>query len=212
MDLFRKITKKDTGESLSNNNNNGAGAGDNDRHSDNSQSDAMMKSIDDLVDSSEEAEIFDDDEDELETPSKSVASITSSSNRSPMSFKEVAKNLTGTTGSPFLSIPKTVQHGVMADLETSSKNSRHSLASSKSSSVARSDDLLSLDDDDDDDDEEDDRSRDRDEDDDEEDDDDDDDKGSDSAEDYTDDEDEGQDGYKPGGYHPVKVGEVYNQR
>jgi hypothetical protein len=36
--------------------------------------------------------------------------------------------------------------------------------------------------------------------------------GSDSAEDYTDDEDEGEDGYKPGGYHRVKVGEVYNQR
>ena len=36
--------------------------------------------------------------------------------------------------------------------------------------------------------------------------------GSDSAEDYTDDEDEGEDGYKPGGYHPVKVGEVYNQQ
>jgi hypothetical protein len=35
---------------------------------------------------------------------------------------------------------------------------------------------------------------------------------SDSAEDYTDDEDEGEDGYKPGGYHPVKIGEVYNQR
>jgi len=36
--------------------------------------------------------------------------------------------------------------------------------------------------------------------------------GSDSAEDYTDDEDEGEDGYKAGGYHLVKVGEVYNQR
>jgi hypothetical protein len=36
--------------------------------------------------------------------------------------------------------------------------------------------------------------------------------GSDSGEDYTDDEDEGEDGYRPGGYHPVKVGEVYNQR
>lgn len=34
----------------------------------------------------------------------------------------------------------------------------------------------------------------------------------DSSEDYTDDEDEGEDGYKPGGYHPVKLGEVYNQR
>lgn len=33
-----------------------------------------------------------------------------------------------------------------------------------------------------------------------------------SSEDYTDDEDEGEDGYKPGGYHPVKLGEVYNQR
>lgn len=36
--------------------------------------------------------------------------------------------------------------------------------------------------------------------------------GSDSGEDYTDDEDEGEDGYKAGGYHRVKVGEVYNQR
>jgi hypothetical protein len=36
--------------------------------------------------------------------------------------------------------------------------------------------------------------------------------GSESGEDYTDDEDEGEDGYKPGGYHPVKTGEVYNQR
>lgn len=36
--------------------------------------------------------------------------------------------------------------------------------------------------------------------------------GSESGEDYTDDEDEGEDGYKPGGYHPVKVGETYNQR
>lgn len=38
------------------------------------------------------------------------------------------------------------------------------------------------------------------------------DKGNESAEDYSDDEDEGEDGYKPGGYHRVKVGEVYNQR
>eukprot|EP00816_Leptocylindrus_hargravesii_P000267 CAMPEP_0196828266 /NCGR_PEP_ID=MMETSP1362-20130617/94587_1 /TAXON_ID=163516 /ORGANISM="Leptocylindrus danicus, Strain CCMP1856" /LENGTH=1110 /DNA_ID=CAMNT_0042208939 /DNA_START=165 /DNA_END=3498 /DNA_ORIENTATION=+ len=37
-------------------------------------------------------------------------------------------------------------------------------------------------------------------------------KGSESAEDYSDDEDEGEDGYRPGGYHPVKIGEVYNQR
>ena len=36
--------------------------------------------------------------------------------------------------------------------------------------------------------------------------------GSDSGEDYTDDEDEGEDGYRAGGYHPVKIGEVYNQR
>jgi len=35
---------------------------------------------------------------------------------------------------------------------------------------------------------------------------------SDSAEDYTDDEDEGEDGYKVGGYHTVKVAEVYCQR
>jgi len=33
-----------------------------------------------------------------------------------------------------------------------------------------------------------------------------------SPDDYTDDEDEGEDGYKPGGYHPVKFGEVYGRR
>lgn len=38
------------------------------------------------------------------------------------------------------------------------------------------------------------------------------DKGNESAEDYSDDEDEGEEGYKVGGYHRVKVGEVYNQR
>mmetsp|Transcript_5964 Transcript_5964/g.8953 ORF Transcript_5964/g.8953 Transcript_5964/m.8953 type:complete len:975 (+) Transcript_5964:803-3727(+) len=37
-------------------------------------------------------------------------------------------------------------------------------------------------------------------------------KGNESAEDYSDDEDEGEDGYRVGGYHRVKVGEVYNQR
>ena len=36
--------------------------------------------------------------------------------------------------------------------------------------------------------------------------------GSDSAEDYSDDDDEGSQGYKVGGYHSVKIGEVYNQR
>ena len=45
-------------------------------------------------------------------------------------------------------------------------------------------------------------------------DDEDDDKKSDhsSGEDYSDDEDEGEDGYRPGGYHRVSVGETYNQR
>ena len=38
------------------------------------------------------------------------------------------------------------------------------------------------------------------------------DDGSGSNEDYSNDEDEGEDGYKPGGYHPVKIAEVYNQR
>lgn len=38
------------------------------------------------------------------------------------------------------------------------------------------------------------------------------DKGNESTEDYSDDDDEGEDGYKPGGYHRVTVGEVYNQR
>lgn len=37
-------------------------------------------------------------------------------------------------------------------------------------------------------------------------------KGNESTEDYSDDEDEGEEGYKVGGYHRVKVGEVYNQR
>ena len=33
-----------------------------------------------------------------------------------------------------------------------------------------------------------------------------------SDEDYSDDEDEGTEGYRPGGYHPVKLGEVYNSK
>jgi len=33
-----------------------------------------------------------------------------------------------------------------------------------------------------------------------------------SSEDYSDDENEGQDGYKEGGYHPIKVGDIFNQR
>jgi hypothetical protein len=37
-------------------------------------------------------------------------------------------------------------------------------------------------------------------------------KGNESTEDYSDDEDEGEEDYKVGGYHRVKVGEVYNQR
>lgn len=45
-----------------------------------------------------------------------------------------------------------------------------------------------------------------------EDDDDEDDNHSGSGDDYTDDEDEGEDGYKPGGYHRVQPGEIYNQR
>jgi serine/threonine protein kinase len=33
-----------------------------------------------------------------------------------------------------------------------------------------------------------------------------------SDEDYSDDDDEGTEGYRPGGYHPVKLGEVYNSK
>jgi hypothetical protein len=195
MDLFRKMKKVSSGldegslhvEDVVN-------EGQNEIQS---HEEAMMQSIDDLVDSDpEEAEIFDDDEDELETPSRSVAGSTSS-NRSAKSFKDVVQNL---GGSPFLSIPTTVQPGTMIDFESSSKHSRRSLdgsQSSKASSHSGDEDLSSNDaggaTSDDKEDAEDE-------------------KGSDSAEDYTDDEDEGQDGYKAGGYHPVKVGEVYNQR
>ena len=56
-----------------------------------------------------------------------------------------------------------------------------------------------------------DRDRDRGDSDDDDDDDDHDDKSSESGEDYTDDEDEGESGYKAGGYHPVKVGDIFNQ-
>lgn len=37
-------------------------------------------------------------------------------------------------------------------------------------------------------------------------------KSSESGEDYTDDEDEGESGYKNGGYHPVKAGDLFNKR
>ena len=32
------------------------------------------------------------------------------------------------------------------------------------------------------------------------------------SEDYSNDDDEGQDGYRPGGYHPVKIGDIFNER
>jgi hypothetical protein len=193
MDLFRKTKKAQSGLDGSLHEEDVA----QEKQNEPSHEEAMMLSIDNLVDSgSEDAEIFDDDEDELETPSRSVAGSTSS-NRSAKSLKDIAQNM---GGSPFLSIPTTVQPGTMIDFESNSKHSGHSLEGSHhSSKSSRSgdEDVYSKDADgatsDDKDDAEDE-------------------KGSDSAEDYTDDEDEGQDGYKAGGYHPVKVGEVYNQR
>jgi len=141
------------------------------------ESEDMVRSIEQLVDSDEEG-IFDDDE-ELTAPSKSVTGSASGAS-STMSSSLVPK-------SPILSIPTTVQHGAMVDVDVSSRSSRQSL---RDRDLSSSDEMPFEGDDDDDDD----------------------DKGSDSAEDYTDDEDEGQDGYKPGGYHPVKEGEIYNQR
>eukprot|EP00923_Selenidium_pygospionis_P028222 GHVN01050839.1.p1 GENE.GHVN01050839.1~~GHVN01050839.1.p1 ORF type:complete len:979 (+),score=221.71 GHVN01050839.1:2704-5640(+) len=37
-------------------------------------------------------------------------------------------------------------------------------------------------------------------------------EGSEQDQDYTESDDEGQDGYKKGGYHPIRVGEIYNNR
>lgn len=79
----------------------------------------LMKSIEDLVDFDDgEADIFDDDEDELETPSKSVTGSVSSN---AGSFKEAVQTLAAT--GPFLTIPTTVQPVTMIDLVDASDNS-----------------------------------------------------------------------------------------
>lgn len=137
-----------------------------------------------LADSDEDegAEVFDDDDDEGDTPSRSHAgSVSASSTLSPKSFKEVVQNL----GVSNFLIPKMVQHENIVSMDADGRGD--SFESSE-----EEEDVTEYDEEHEDDGE--------------------DDKGSESAEDYTDDEDEGQEGYKVGGYHPVTVGELYNQR
>lgn len=175
--------------------------------------DDILDSIDALVDSDAEgADIFDDDDDEDDvgstTHTGSIHSRASASGEpSPNSnYTEVVQNL---ATSPFLS--PLAAKGDMSegslDLEITltSRHSKHSASSklSKDSIVRglsgeRIDETSAKSENHDNDNDSKTSQND--------------DRGSDSAEDYSDDEDEGQDGYKPGGYHPVKVGEVYNQR
>lgn len=176
--------------------------------------DAIFNSIDALVDSDAEgADIFDDDDDDDLDSTTHTGSIHSKTSRTNDSVEPSAHNFTDVVQnlatSPFLS--HLTSRGDMSagslDLEItlSSRHSKHSISSKlskdsrvngisedrfdelspRSNSHRNDNDSRTSQNDD---------------------------RGSDSAEDYSDDEDEGQDGYKPGGYHPVKVGEVYNQR
>ena len=179
--------------------------------------------IDALIDSDGEsgADIFDDDDDDDgQVHSLSGTSmIGSAASMSPKSFKEVMDNITsivgGGGGSSHSKIPSMIQHPDLGMTSTSAlagEESKTSLLGNSDRDEEQDDDRDAIADgsssrkeelstsagagteSDDADDDDDDKS------------------GSESAEDYTDDEDEGSDGYKPGGYHPVSVGEVYNQR
>lgn len=179
--------------------------------------DDICNSIDALVDSDAEgADIFDDDDEDDIASTTHTGSINSKTSRtndpipgeaSHTNFTEVVQNL---ATSPFLS-PLAGRGDISTgslDLEInlSSRHSKHSMSSklSRDSLVhglsERFDELSVKSDGRRKDNDNDSKTSQND------------DRGSDSAEDYSDDDDEGQDGYKPGGYHPVKVGEVYNQR
>jgi serine/threonine protein kinase len=155
--------------------------------------------IDALVDSDEEgADIFDDEEDDedldlsINNPTDEVRLLSSPlcapsstlSNDSPSSFRQnVAIDLT----LPFASAATLVQPLEHSDLEDS-RSSRSYPDSDDGEEDADETGTMS--------DQDNDKAG----------------SGSASGEDYTDDEEEGEEGYKPGGYHPVKVGEAYNQR
>ncbi|GAX09950.1 serine/threonine-protein kinase SRPK1 [Fistulifera solaris] len=212
MDLFSKLKKKnhtnEKGEDLKD-------SEDTQKIPASTKDDDFCNSIDALVDSDAEgADIFDDeDEDEVAsaTHTGSIHSKTSRTNDSvtaETNYTEVIQNL---ATSPFLS-PLAARGDLSTgsfdlDINLSSRHSKQSISSKLSSKdsvvhgLSERFDELSVKSDrhNKDDDIESKTSQN-------------DDRGSDSAEDYSDDEDEGQDGYKPGGYHPVKVGEVYNQR
>uniref|UniRef100_A0A7S1Y3V4 non-specific serine/threonine protein kinase n=1 Tax=Grammatophora oceanica TaxID=210454 RepID=A0A7S1Y3V4_9STRA len=170
---------------------------------------AASAAIDGIIDSDEDDnDIFEDPDEDSLMPSMSGTSL----------YKTPPSSTVSAPASMFRSSP-TAQSNALATTQQIRKSAgTSSTREEELSSSAETDG-----DDDSSDDDTDDDSDDDDEDDDDDDDHDDDDddssrhekkagNASDSAEDYTDDDDEGQDGYKAGGYHPVKVGEVYNQR
>jgi hypothetical protein len=175
--------------------------------------------IDAIFDSDgEDAEIFNDQEESSDEGKDDSSHLhgTPTSHRSSISSSKIAP----TASSPLSSSSKTNSKKLsMVDADVEQSRARLSSFQNEKSKSSNSGEYDAAADTDDNDDDEDDDI----------DDDDDDDDGesspsregaerdeeksnSDSAEDYTDDEDEGLDGYKPGGYHPVKPGDVYNQR
>lgn len=149
---------------------------------------SIKSGIDALIDSDEDlAEIFNDQEESSDENEKD-----SSKPDTPSSIRSTASRQSTVSAAKIKDAVKSI-NGV-------SEQSRARINGTSSSEVVE---MEHVGDDDDDDSS---ASRDKKEDDDEE------KSNSDSAEDYSDDEDEGEDGYKPGGYHLVKVGEVYNQR
>ena len=155
--------------------------------SDNSSGHAHDTSaMDILVDSDDEDEIFDDEDDE----------DGASSGRGGTSYHNMINTGVNAIVSPIQNVVRSPSHdeedytrGDYTDPSDTGSNS------DDDDDERTNDDSLNTDSDDDDGDKDDNEKN-----------------GSDSGEDYTDDEDEGEDGYKPGGYHRVKIGEVYNQR
>lgn len=152
---------------------------------DNDSDDEVVQAIDALVDSDpDETDIFDDsDNDEADQNASSINSRQSS--RNPSESPVSFKDVVRNLGQPLLN---TVPKLVMPSSEGDDSGEEGPLASEDGSSPSgeHGDPTTSSDKE---------ASAD-----------------SGSAEDYSDDEEEGEDGYKPGGYHRVSVGETYNQR
>ena len=207
MNRFRR-PKRDSGSNHNNNGNNSSSsghptavldqlnqiAGEGNAAGTSTNLDESMQAMDALVDSDPEStEIFDDHEREGSGDRYPPSSPTSNASAAADAVRHLTSPLFGGGGGQARNGGRSFHGRDGPSGRANGRGDDDDEPSAEDSSRGTQDDSLSHDDDDDDDD---------------------DDHKSDhsSGEDYSDDEDEGEEGYRPGGYHRVSIGEVYNQR